>query len=212
MAKSREPAISLLLYYLFKWLVVAPVLRLYFRGRVRGAHNMPQRGPVIVVSNHASDFDPPLLSSAVRRPVAYMAKEELFEVPVLSQAIALYGAYPVKRGSADRSALRAALAKSEQGWAVGIFLSGTRTKDGRIPDAKLGAALIAAKMQAPLLPVSLWGTHQILPKGAKFPRFVPITIRVGQLIPPPASTDRAELERITQQCVDSIHALHDLGR
>ncbi|HEY9644874.1 MAG TPA: 1-acyl-sn-glycerol-3-phosphate acyltransferase, partial [Chroococcidiopsis sp.] len=118
MAKSREPAISLLLYYLFKWLVVAPVLRLYFRGRVWDAQNMPQQGPVIVVSNHASDFDPPLLSSAVRRPVAYMAKEELFEVPVLSKAIALYGAYPVKRGSPDRSALRAALAKSEQGWAV----------------------------------------------------------------------------------------------
>ena len=90
-----------------------------------------------------------------------MAKEELFKVPVLKQAIRWYGAYPVKRGSADRSAIREALNQLDQGWAVGIFLQGTRTPDGRIPDPKIGAALIAAKAQVPLLPVSLWGTQHI---------------------------------------------------
>jgi 1-acyl-sn-glycerol-3-phosphate acyltransferase len=144
--------------------------------------------------------------------VSYMAKEELFRVPVLSQAIHLYGAYPVKRGAGDRSAIRAALNQLELGWAVGIFLSGTRTPDGRIPSAKLGAALIAAKAQVPLLPVSLWGTERILPKGTKIPRGVPITMRIGQLISPPHSTYREDLESVTQQCVDTIHALHELGR
>ncbi|HEY9906593.1 MAG TPA: lysophospholipid acyltransferase family protein [Thermosynechococcaceae cyanobacterium] len=212
MPRSREPLPSLLLYHLFKWSIVAPLLHLYFRGRIRGAENVPRRGRLIVVSNHASDFDPPILSACVRRPVAYMAKEELFKVPVLSQAIRLYGAYPVKRGSADRSAIRSAIAALDQGWAVGVFLTGTRTPDGRVADPKLGAALIAAKSQAALLPVSLWGTHKIFRKGSAVPRLVPLTVRIGAVIPPPKSTDRAELEAVTQACADAINALHDRGR
>ncbi|HIK45057.1 MAG TPA: 1-acyl-sn-glycerol-3-phosphate acyltransferase [Leptolyngbyaceae cyanobacterium M65_K2018_010] len=212
MSRDREPPINLLWYHLFKWSVVSPVLHLYFRGRIYGAERVPMTGKLIVVANHASDFDPPLLSAAVRRPVSYMAKEELFRVPVLRQAIQLYGAYPVKRGSADRSAIREALKQLAQGWAVGIFLQGTRTADGRIPDPKIGAALIAAKAQATLLPVSLWGTHRILKKGSALPRPVPLTIRIGDPIPPPASTDRQELESITAQCTETIHQLHDLGR
>ncbi|HEY9880947.1 MAG TPA: lysophospholipid acyltransferase family protein [Leptolyngbyaceae cyanobacterium] len=211
MVRSREPLSSLLLYHLFKWSVVNPMLRAYFRGRIYGANHVPMQGKLVVVANHASDFDPPIVSSCVRRPVAYMAKEELFRVPVLSPAIRLYGAYPVKRGSADRSALREAMKQLEQGWAVGIFLEGTRTKDGRIPSPKLGAALIAAKTQTPLLPISIWGTHLIF-KESKFPRPVPLTIRIGQPIPPPASTDREVLQATTQYCTDVIHQMHDLGR
>jgi 1-acyl-sn-glycerol-3-phosphate acyltransferase len=212
MARDREPAINLLWYYLFKFTVVNPMLRLYFRGRVYGEANVPKAGPLIIVANHASDFDPPLLSCAVRRPVSYMAKEELFEVPVLKQAIQLYGAYPVKRGSADRSAIREALKQLDQGWAVGIFLQGTRTVDGRIPDPKIGAALIAAKAQVPLLPVCLWGTHRIFPKGSRLPHLVPLTIRIGEPIEPPSSTRRDVLEAVTERCTDSIHQLHDQGR
>jgi len=212
MSRNREPAVNLLWYHLFKWSVVSPMLGLYFRGRVYGAEHVPKTGPLIVVANHASDFDPPLLSAAVRRPVSYMAKEELFKVPVLNQAIRLYGAYPVKRGSADRSAIREALKQLEQGWAVGIFLQGTRTPDGRIPEPKIGAALIAAKAQVPLLPVSLWGTQRIFQKGSSLPRSVPLTIRVGAPIAPPPSTDRDGLAAITTQCATEIHRLHDLGR
>ncbi|MBD1871121.1 1-acyl-sn-glycerol-3-phosphate acyltransferase [Cyanobacteria bacterium FACHB-471] len=212
MDHKREPAVSLLLYHVFKWSVVSPMLHGYFRGRVYGVERVPQQGSLVVVANHASDFDPPILSCSVRRPVSYMAKEELFKVPVLSRAIQLYGAYPVKRGSPDRSAIRAALAQLEAGWAVGIFLQGTRTPDGRIPEPKLGAAMIAAKAQAPLLPVSLWGTEAITTKGDRLPNPVPLTIRIGEAIAPPASTNRAELESVTQQCVTAIHAMHDLGR
>ncbi|MGL5081163.1 MAG: lysophospholipid acyltransferase family protein [Microcoleaceae cyanobacterium] len=212
MAQSREPIQSLVLYRLFKWSIVNPVLRVYFRGRIYGAEQVPQEGPLVVVSNHASDFDPPLLSNCMRRPVAFMAKEELFKVPVLKQAILLYGAYPVKRGAADRNAIRSALEYLEQGWATGVFLEGTRTLDGQITDPKLGAALVAAKAQAPLLPVSLWGTQAIWRQDAAFPRPVPITVRIGQVIPPPRSTDREELEALTQKCAMEINTMHDLGR
>jgi len=209
---DREPWISLLLYHLFKWSIVSPVLHTYFRGRIYGTEKVPQKGRLLVVSNHASDFDPLLLSFCVNRPVAYMAKEELFQVPVLKQAIQAYGAYPVKRGSADRSALKAAIASIESGWATGVFLDGTRTPDGRIADPKLGAAWIAAKTQTPLLPVSLWGTHAIFRKGSAIPRPALITVRIGELIAPPASSDRSELDAITQRCALEINNLYDLGR
>ncbi len=212
MGRSREPFASLLLYHAFKWSIVSPVLHAYLRGRIYGAENVPQTGPLVVVSNHASDFDPPILSSAVRRPVAHMAKEELFHIPVLKQGIELYGAYPVKRGAADRSAIRSALNCLSQGWAVGLFLEGTRTPDARITNPKLGAAMIAAKAKAPLLPVSLWGTEAIFKKGSPVPRPMPVTIRIGEVIDFPNSTKREELEAITQQCMAAIHALHDLGR
>jgi 1-acyl-sn-glycerol-3-phosphate acyltransferase len=146
------------------------------------------------------------------RPVAFMAKEELFRIPVLKQGIELYGAYPVKRGSADRSAIRSALNCLLEGWAVGLFLQGTRTADARIPEPKLGAALIAAKAKAPLLPVSLWGTEKIFKKGSPVPRPVPVTVRIGQVIDAPSSTDRDELQAVTHKCATAIHALHDLGR
>lgn len=210
--RDREPLVSLLLYHLFKWSVVSPMFHVYFQGRIEGAERVPRQGPLLVVANHASDFDPPIVSNCVGRPVSYMAKEELFRVPVLAPAIRLYGAYPVKRGSADRSAIREALKQLDNGWAVGVFLQGTRTADGRIPNPKLGAALIAAKAQVPLLPVSAWGTHRIIKKDTKLPQRVPVTVRIGEPLPPPASTEKEVLWETTQQCVDAIHGLHDLGR
>lgn len=212
MSKNREPFASQLLYHAFKWSVVSPVIHAYLRGRIYGTENVPMERPLVVVSNHASDFDPPIVSSCVRRPVAFMAKEELFRVPVLKQAIELYGAYPVKRGAADRSAIRSAVNCLADGWAVGIFLQGTRTPDARIPEPKLGAALIAAKAQVPLLPVSLWGTQAIFSPGSSLPRPVPVTVRIGQLIDAPTSSKREELEAVTRVCAAAIHDLHNLGR
>ena len=212
MTRNREPLVSLALYHAFKWSLVSPLLHTYFRGKIYGAENVPQSGAVIIVSNHASYFDPPIVSNCVRRPVAYMAKEELFKVPVLAQIIKLYGAYPVSRGTADRNAIRAALEYLENGWAVGVFLEGTRTPDGRISDPKRGAALLAAKAKAPFLPVCLWGSEQILQPGSSLPRPVPLTIRIGQLIDAPSSNNKEELERVTQKCAAVINEMHDLGR
>ena len=210
--KEREPVTSLILYHLFKWSVVSPLLHTYFRVRIYGAERVPQKGPLLVVSNHASYFDPPIVSNCVRRPVAFMAKEELFRVPLLKQAIRLYGAYPVKRQAADFSAIKAAIDALEAGWIVGIFLTGTRIPDGRIVNPKLGAATIAAKAKVPLIPLSLWGTERILRKGSSLPRSVPVTVRIGDLIPPPQSNQREELRAITEQCATVINEMHALGR
>jgi 1-acyl-sn-glycerol-3-phosphate acyltransferase len=210
--REREPISSLLLYYLFKTSIIVPTFYGYFGGRVYGRENVPNKYPLVVVSNHSSYFDPPILGSSVGRPVAFMAKEELFEVPLLKEGIRLYGAYPVKRGSGDRGAIRSALNALKEGWLVGIFLQGSRTPDGKIDDPKLGAAMIAAKAQVPLLPVSLWGTEKILQKGSSFPRPVPVTMRIGEVINPPESNKRQELERVTEKCATIINQMHDLGR
>lgn len=188
------------------------MLHTYFRGQIYGAQNVPQSGPLVVVSNHASYFDPPIVSNCVRRPVAYMAKEELFDIPILAKVIKLYGAYPVSRGNADRNAIRSALEYLDQGWAVGVFLEGTRTPDGKITNPKRGALLLAAKAKAPILPVSVWGSEGILKKGSAIPRAVPITVRIGKLIDSPNSTNKEELETLTQKCATVINEMHDLGR
>ena len=212
MDKNREPFISQALYHALKWSVISPMFHTYFRGKIYGAENVPQSRSLVIVSNHASYFDPPIVSICVRRPVAYMAKEELFNIPILAQGIRLYGAYPVSRGNADRSAIRSALQYLNNGWAVGIFLPGTRTPDGRITDPKRGALLLAAKAKAPILPVSVWGTEEILQKGSSLPRSVPVTVRIGNLIDAPSSTNKGELEALTQKCATVINEMHDLGR
>ena len=210
--KNREPFASWASYHLLKWLLVSPVLHTYFRIKIYGAQKVPQSGGLIAVSNHASYFDPPLLSNCVRRPVAFMAKEELFKTPGLKQAIELYGAYPVKRSTSDRTALRAATEALESGWVAAIFLQGTRSHDAKISDPKLGAAWIAAKAQVPLLPISLWGTEKVISKSFPFLKPVPITVRIGDIINPPASTKKADLQAVTEQCANAINTLHSLGR
>jgi 1-acyl-sn-glycerol-3-phosphate acyltransferase len=209
---KRESFANWASYHLLKWSIVSPALHIYWRLNIHGAENVPKSGGVIAVSNHASYFDPPILSNCVGRPVAFMAKEELFKIPVFKQGIQLYGAYPVKRQMGDRAALRAATTAIESGWIAAIFLQGTRSPDAKITDPKLGAAWIAAKAQVPLLPVSLWGTEKILIKGSALPKPVPLTVRIGEVIPPPASTKKADLQAVTEQCASVINALHDLGR
>ena len=210
--KNREPLTSLTLYHLLKWSVVSPLLHTYFRVKIYGAENVPLAGGLIAVSNHASYLDPPLLSNCVRRPVAFMAKEELFKIPIFQQIIKLYGAYPVKRSVGDRAALRAATKAIESGWIAAVFLQGTRSDDAKITEPKLGAAWIAAKTQVPLLPISLWGTEKALGKSFPFLKPVPITVRIGNAIAPPKSTKKADLQAVTAECASAINALHSLGR
>jgi len=210
--REREPLINLFLFNFAKYSFISPFYYTYFRGKAYGLEKVPKKGPLVVVCNHGSYYDPPLLSTTIRRPVSFMAKDELFKVPVLKELIKLYGAYPVKRGASDRNAIKLALNALKDGWAVGLFLEGTRTPDAKIYEPKLGAALIAAKANAPILPVSIWGVEKIVKKGSAIPQSVPLTLRVGDVIPAPTSTKKEELEGITNDCAKIINEMLDLGR
>ena len=197
-------------YRLVSALLVFPLFRGLFRGSTRGLEHVPMDGPLVVASNHGSHLDPPLLGHALGRPVAFMAKAELFAVPLLGAVIRACGAYPVRRGASDREAIRTATAKLEEGWATGVFLDGTRQANGRVNNPLPGAALLAARSGAPLLPVAIVNSHRALSSGRLWPRLVPLQLRVGAPIPPPASRRRPDLDATTALLQERINALLDL--
>ena len=201
-----------LTYRLVSGLLVFPLFRGLFRGSTQGGERVPIQGPLVVVANHGSHLDPPLLGHALGRPVAFMAKAELFAVPLLGRLIRACGAYPVRRGASDREAIRTATARLEEGWATGVFLDGTRQKDGRVNNPLPGAALLAARTGAPLLPVAILNSHRALGGGQRWPRLVPIQLRVGEPLPAPTSRRRADLDATTAELQRRINALLDQGR
>ena len=200
-----------LVYDFVSYILVFPVFRLFFKGKTSGISNLPTHGGVLVVSNHGSHLDPPILGHALGRPVAFMAKAELFRVPVLSFVISACGAYPVKRGAGDREALRTASNRLIEGWAIGVFLDGTRQDNGRVNDPKSGAALLAARTGCPILPVAIVNSHRAFPKGSFLPRLVPIHLKVGELINPPLTRKREDLVSTTKEIQLVINSMLDKG-
>ena len=203
-AAPRDARIS---YWLVRNLVVNPLFRLAFHGRVEGRPPTHRGKPCVVVANHGSDLDPPLLSCAMGRPVAFMAKQELFRVPVLAPLIRGLGAVPVRRGHVDRRALDHCLAQLQRGWLVGVFLDGTRSATGMVERPRHGAALLAQRSGCPLLPVAILNSHRALARGSMGPKLVPITIRIGAPVPAPANRDRHTMEATSQQCAAVINGL-----
>ncbi|MFM1800250.1 MAG: hypothetical protein RLZZ117_2528 [Cyanobacteriota bacterium] len=208
LAHAPEPTLP---YLLMCWLMVIPVFRGLLRGRVTGLGNVPRRGGLVVVANHGSHLDPPILACALRRPVAFMAKEELFRVPLLGPVIRACGAYPVARGASDRRAVRAACERIAEDWATGVFLDGTRQEDGRVNHPHDGAAWLAARMQVPLLPVAIINSHRALGPGDGRLRLVPVHVRIGTPIPPPVSARSADVKATTLALQAEIHRLLDAG-
>ncbi len=200
-----------LTYQLVSSLLVFPLFRGLFRGSTSGLEHVPRQGPLVVVANHGSHLDPPLLGHALGRPVAFMAKAELFDVPILGPLIRACGAYPVRRGASDREAIRTATARLEEGWATGVFLDGTRQADGRVNQPLPGAALLAARTGAPLLPVAILNSHRALGSGRSLPRLVPIQLRIGEPVPAPAGRRRTDLDATTAELQRRINSLLDQG-
>lgn len=142
-------------------------------------------GPLLVACNHASLLDPPALGSLLPRPLRFMAKQELFAVPVLGRLIAWLGAIPIARGGADRRAVFAIAASLQKGNAVLIFPEGTRTSDGNLQKPKTGIGWLAANIQDSLiLPVYIAGTYQAWPRHRALPRLGRVQIHIGKPVRP----------------------------
>ena len=187
--------------------IVFPVFRFLFRGCLVGAHNIPTNKSFIVVSNHGSLLDPPFLGHALGVKVSFMAKEELFRIPFLSQVIKACGAYPVRRGIADRNSIKIASNKLTNNEVIGIFIDGTRQSNGFVNKPKKGAALIAFKTKKLLLPVAIINSHRLIKFKYCFPIFNKVINKVGEPINYPISSSKKDIEAITNQLKNKINFL-----
>lgn len=133
------------------------IFSLVYRWQVIGREHIPKEGPVILCANHISNWDPPLLGCGIERQVHFMAKEELFKIPVVSFLITKFGAFPVKRGAGDRAAIRATLKLLEDEKILGIFPEGSRSKTGEPGEPMPGVAMFALKSKAAVIPVAIIG-------------------------------------------------------
>tara|TARA_B100000242_G_scaffold165486_1_gene118246 strand:- start:111 stop:731 length:621 start_codon:yes stop_codon:yes gene_type:complete len=196
-----------LIYKLVSKLFVLPIYKFLFKGHLIGRENIPQKDCFIMVSNHGSLLDPPFLGHALGRNISFMAKAELFKIPILGFVIKACGAYPVKRGIVDKNTIKTACKKLLNNNCIGIFIDGTRQKNGRVNKPKQGAALLAYKNQKLLLPVAIVNSHKLIRFKFFIPIFSKIIIKVGNPIQPPQSSLRDDLNSVTMELQESINNL-----
>lgn len=151
--------------YAFLRSCAAACFRLLFRLEVRGAEHVPAVGPAMIVANHSSVLDPPLVAVATRRPLHFMAKAELFRVPLFGRLIHAVNARPVRREGVDARALRAALSILNMGHALLVFPEGTRGPEGVLREGRPGAGMLAVLSGARVVPAYVEGTGRALPRG-----------------------------------------------
>jgi 1-acyl-sn-glycerol-3-phosphate acyltransferase len=170
--------------------IVAVLAKVFFHPSVTGAENIPLTGPVLIAPIHRSNVDFALTLFISKRKVFFMAKDSLFRVPLLGPLITHLGAFPVKRGSADRESMTLSEEVLRQGHALVLFPEGTRKEGRAVAPLHDGAMFVAARTGATIVPVGIGGSDKAMPKGAKFPRFSKIRIVVGAPIHPPSSEGR----------------------
>ncbi|MDE2282144.1 MAG: 1-acyl-sn-glycerol-3-phosphate acyltransferase [Actinomycetales bacterium] len=195
--------------------VVAAILTvlswLLFRPRVRGSENIPRTGPVLIAPVHRSNVDFVFTLFISPRKVFFMAKQELFGVPVLGTLLRHVGAFPVDRSTADRESLRLAEEVLRRGEALILFPEGTRREGRRIDELHDGAMFIASRSGAATVPVGIAGSDRAMPSHAKLPHFARVRVVVGEPIAPPSAEGRVPRSLIaakTEELREQLEAVY----
>lgn len=169
--------------------LVKVTFSLIYRIRVEGLENVPAEGGAIVCGNHFDGRDPMIVGITMKRPISYMAKEELFRNKLFAWVIRGMGVFPVKRGQPDRAALKHSIDVLHSGTCFGIFPEGTRQKSGKLGKAEPGAAYLALKSGAPVIPVGITSTYKF---------FSPIIVRYGK----PVNLDAYRGAKLTSEALE----------
>lgn len=181
-----------------------------FRTKVVGAENIPASGAFILAANHVSNWDPPFLGTFIAREVNYMGKEELFKNPIMAAICRGLHVFPVKRGTADKTAIKTAVKILKDGKCLGIFPEGTRSKTGKLGKAEPGVSLIAAMTKAPIIPAAIIDTEKIFSKEKFLPR---LAVVYGKPLKFSGSTkDKEALANFAQEIMNEIAKLKESQR
>jgi len=143
-------------------LIINLILRTFWRFKKIGAEHIPPKGGVIIASNHVAYVDPPFLGAASPRELFYLAKSELFSNSLFGWLIKKYNAIPVTRGAFDRRAISRAVELLKKGKALLLFPEGTRSRDGRFLEPKLGVGKIAMDAKVPIVPAYISNSGNLL--------------------------------------------------
>ena len=210
---SAAPARRMGFTYALGRQIIRPLARIVYRPRVDGKANVPKSGPVIFASNHLSFIDSIAIPVASPRPVHFLAKASYFETGLSGWFFTAIGAIPVHRGAGQAAldALDQQRTLLEEGSAVALYPEGTRSLDGRLYKGRTGVAFLALQTGAPVVPVGLIGTDDVMPVGAKMPSLRHrITVRFGEPLDlahhGPASSGKAR-RLATDEIMAAIHAL-----
>lgn len=163
--------------YFWYELLYYPVAAFFFfmySLRVKGRRNVPKTGGLLVISNHQSYFDPPLIGTAARRHLSYLARKSLFRFRAFSWLIDSLGAIPINQDTSGTEGIKASLAALKQGKALLIFPEGSRTPDGAMHELRPGVVVLVQRAKAPVLPVGIAGVYHAWPVHRLLPRFAPL--------------------------------------
>ncbi len=210
-ARSRQSWPGRLLYRCF-WVVVYVPIKILFRLRVEGSENLPD-GPFILSAVHRSFVDTPIVGVITGKRLRFMGKESLWDSRLLGTFLTVMGGFPVERGSADRTALRAAGDVLALGEPLVMFPEGTRQHGARLDRSLVldGPAFVAARAGVPIVPVGLGGTPSALPVGSRIPRPAKVVAIIGEPIPPPSKVDGKVPRRAVRELTETLYRdLNDL--
>ncbi len=177
------------------------IVQLVWRGRGYGAENVPMTGPLIVACNHVSYLDPPGMGCFCPRRISFMAKKELFQIPVLGPGIAAVGAYPVDRNGSATAAIKRSLEVLRGGGCVGIFPEGTRNLTGEI-EPQTGVALLASLAKAPVVPACILGSDR-----AKYLAQIKVAFGPPMALPAGRKATHDDLAKFTADIMKAIQGL-----
>lgn len=194
------------MFYSFLKVVLYVLAKIIFRLEISGTENIPQNGPVVIASNHLSLLDPPIIGVAATRKIHFMAKQELF-VPVLGSIYRSLGAFPVRRGAADRNAIKYGIDLLLADKVLAIFPEGTRSKNGQLGKAEPGALMMAGKARAVIVPTAVSGTN-LCSSGRIWPK---VKVKFGKPIYflEDESVTKEVIIRMTDELMNEIQALLD---